>query len=340
MFQPVRAYSFKEESLYRKEGISLSYRSDDFRGRRMRAGRMPAEPQRDVIVSALAMQILLCVLLLAAAGICRKADRPAFDRLKAGYEYMATDTGQTQRLAEITDGWMGGVNSLFSSAESWLMSLFARATGQEEIVQSEPPAPEQFASELPAEEAEGEDLSRAAGGFSYDYLRPAGAAGGWQPVSSAAQVMGQMAAPKGSTLAPVYLGGKIITPVEGLVTSKFAYRYHPVTETSDFHTGIDIAAEEGRAILAALPGEVVEVGESDIYGLYIVIQHATHLQTSYSHCSEIIAREGMAVRQGERIAKVGRTGMVTGPHVHFSVIVDGQYTDPLWVMEDNIRVVE
>lgn len=320
----------------------MSYRSDAYYSRRARAGRTPGQ-QGDVIVTALAIQIFVCIVLLMAAGIYRRADRSGFDRLKASYEAVATDTEQTRQLTSVVDDWQNGVNVIFSSAEDWLTRLFGRLTGQEVNV-SEPPfeaAPseaEQFAQELPAEE---EDLSRAAGGFTYDYLRPTGASGGWQPAAASSTAdFSQLAAPRGSTLAPVYLGGKIIAPVEGLITSKFAYRYHPITGTSDFHTGIDIAAEEGRGILAALPGEVVEVGESDIYGLYIVVQHATHLQTSYSHCSEIIAQEGMAVRQGERIAKVGQTGMVTGPHLHFSVIVDGQFTDPLWVLKDHIQVVE
>ena len=92
--------------------------------------------------------------------------------------------------------------------------------------------------------------------------------------------------------------------------------------------------------MAALPGEVVEVGYSSVYGNYIVLQHATNLKTFYAHCSQIIAKEGMAVRQGERIALVGKTGLATGPHLHFSVIVEEQFADPYWILSDYLELVE
>ena len=138
--------------------------------------------------------------------------------------------------------------------------------------------------------------------------------------------------PKSCTAAPIILTAQPIAPVEGTITSPFGFRIHPITGETDFHNGVDIAAPEGTAIHAALPGTVVETGESDIYGKYVRIEHSDTLTTTYNHCSKIIAQNGMVVRQGERVALVGSTGMATGPHVHFEIRVGGLCANPAWVM--------
>jgi murein DD-endopeptidase MepM/ murein hydrolase activator NlpD len=112
-----------------------------------------------------------------------------------------------------------------------------------------------------------------------------------------------------------------------------------VSEEEDVHTGMDIAAVAGRAILCALPGTVTEVGQSPTYGKTITVRHSENLETFYAHCSEIVAKVGMVVRQGERIAKVGQTGVTTGPHLHFSVLVAGQYCDPYWLLKDDVKLL-
>jgi len=271
-------------------------------------------------VVALTMQILVCVALLLAAGTLKKVDGPGFARIKGQYSSLTTGESQMDLLGALASGWSQGADSIISSVERTVNSFISRIMGN----------------------GIEEETSQESDAFSYNYLRaePEGGVGGLFPVEVRQSENGQMAPPSGSTLAPVILGGKIIAPVEGLITSDFAYRIHPITETTDFHNGMDVAAEEGRNILAALPGEVTEVGWSEVYGNYIILKHATHLETFYAHCSEILAEEGMVVRQGERIAKVGQTGMATGPHLHFSVIVDGEYTDPAWVLGDLIQVVE
>jgi murein DD-endopeptidase MepM/ murein hydrolase activator NlpD len=138
----------------------------------------------------------------------------------------------------------------------------------------------------------------------------------------------------------VFVIGAVKPPVTGLITSPFGYRDHPVTEEEDFHTGMDIAAVEGRAILCALPGTVTEVGQSPIYGNFITVRHSENLETFYAHCSEIIATAGTKVRQGERIAKVGQTGVATGSHLHFSVLVAGQYCNPYWLLKDDVKLLD
>ena len=139
--------------------------------------------------------------------------------------------------------------------------------------------------------------------------------------------------PEYATAAPIMVNYPLTPPVSGRITSGFGYRLHPVTGERDFHTGIDIAAEEGTPIAAALPGTVVEVGYDSIYGNYIRLSHGTNIETRYCHCSEILAKEGSKLREGERIALVGSTGMTTGAHLHFEVLADGLLADPAGVLE-------
>ncbi|MBS4785984.1 MAG: M23 family metallopeptidase [Clostridiales bacterium] len=150
---------------------------------------------------------------------------------------------------------------------------------------------------------------------------------------SEAAMSDRLQAPDYALLSPVMINYPLTPPVSGKITSAFGYRTHPVTQELDFHTGLDIAAADGTDILAALPGEVTEVGYNSIYGNYIVLSHGENIRTRYCHCSEILAAEGEKLREGDRIARVGSTGMVTGAHLHFEVYVDDLLADPAYVLE-------
>lgn len=134
--------------------------------------------------------------------------------------------------------------------------------------------------------------------------------------------------PSGVTAALPVLSAATGQPVKGVLTSPFGFRQHPITGKSDFHTGVDLAVPKGTPIGAAYPGRVVEVGESDIYGKTITLFHGG-FATRYCHCDSIVAKEGMNLRQGETVALVGSTGMATGPHLHFELIIQGKNADPL-----------
>ncbi len=126
----------------------------------------------------------------------------------------------------------------------------------------------------------------------------------------------------------------IVMPTEGEITSRFGYRYHPITGKFGIHNGTDIAAPEGAPIYAAFNGRVEEIGYNSVRGNYILLSHGGDTQTLYLHCSEIVAPEGAVVRQGEIIAKVGNTGYSTGPHLHFSILIGGKYCNPEWLIND------
>lgn len=112
-------------------------------------------------------------------------------------------------------------------------------------------------------------------------------------------------------------------PSRGVITSRFGFRGRR------HHHGIDIAAPAGTAINAALDGAVTFAGWRAGYGKLVILDHGGGLTTWYGHASELLARVGRRVRQGELIARVGATGNVTGPNLHFEVRRGDTPLDPL-----------
>ncbi len=122
---------------------------------------------------------------------------------------------------------------------------------------------------------------------------------------------------------------ELTQPAVGVLTSEFGYRTNPISKQWEFHLGIDIAAEKGSDVFSAASGFVVECGSNDIRGNYIIIHHESGLQTLYQHLDYTFARQGQSVTKGERIATMGTTGYSTGPHLHFELIENGKYTNPI-----------
>ena len=123
-------------------------------------------------------------------------------------------------------------------------------------------------------------------------------------------------------------------PVAGApVTSPYGWRIHPVFGDRRFHNGIDLGARIGTPVLAAASGVIEDVGLRGNYGKYVRIRHDGHLQTSYAHLSRFAAgvRPGARVTRGQRIGFVGETGVATGPHLYFEVLLDDVRVDPLAV---------
>ncbi len=123
--------------------------------------------------------------------------------------------------------------------------------------------------------------------------------------------------------------GPFLRPVSGSIVSGFGYRRHPILGGVRFHCGVDIAAPFGTTIRAAADGVVVFAGWRRAYGNTVIIDHGNGLATLYAHCSELLVSEGAVVRQGQPIARVGSTGLATGPHLHFEVRRYGEPVNPL-----------
>jgi murein DD-endopeptidase MepM/ murein hydrolase activator NlpD len=122
-----------------------------------------------------------------------------------------------------------------------------------------------------------------------------------------------------------------IAPAHGHLSSLFSNsRYHPVLRISRPHKGIDIAAKVGEPILAAGAGRVTFAGwKSGGYGNTVEIDHGYGYVTRYAHASRVRVRSGQQVNRGDLIADVGATGLVSGPHLHYEVEVNGRQVDPL-----------
>ena len=116
------------------------------------------------------------------------------------------------------------------------------------------------------------------------------------------------------------------------VTSTFGYRVNPVTGVYAMHSGLDLGADFGEAIYAALDGTVIKATKASDYGNYVALDHGDGLVTLYAHCSQLLVGEGDRVSKGQTIALAGSTGRSTGPHLHFEVRVQGVRIDPSYYL--------
>jgi len=127
----------------------------------------------------------------------------------------------------------------------------------------------------------------------------------------------------GHALDPAARGSPLGWPAPGVLISGFGERER------DRHEGIDLACPEGTPVRAAEDGVVLFSGEQRGYGKLVLLAHEGDLVTVYAHNSENLVAKGDRVSRGEEIARVGRTGNATGPHVHFEVRVGTRPHDPL-----------
>jgi len=136
---------------------------------------------------------------------------------------------------------------------------------------------------------------------------------------------------EGSPLYPVAgkFDGTFSRPIDAPLGSRFGMRKHPILRKYKMHTGQDFPAPTGTAIRSAGGGRVVFSGWKTGYGRVIIIDHGGGLATLYGHCSRLLVSEGEFVMEGQVIAKVGSTGLSTGPHLHFEVRRNGDPKDPL-----------
>lgn len=136
-----------------------------------------------------------------------------------------------------------------------------------------------------------------------------------------------------------YVGGDLVWPLQGIttmITSPFSWRTSPTTGAHEFHVGVDIVKSGGSTygwpIRAANDGTISLAEYSSVsYGNHIIIDHGGGMMTLYGHCSSFASgiKAGVNVKKGEIIAYVGSTGNSTGPHLHFSVLVNHVYVNPL-----------
>ncbi len=124
----------------------------------------------------------------------------------------------------------------------------------------------------------------------------------------------------------------LINPMDSYITSTYGSRVNPVLNTSEFHNGIDVYGQVGDDVFAVADGVVTEVKKSDSYGNVLVYKiYGTNKEVSvfYGHLDKVLVEVGEEIKRGEVVAKCGKTGLVTGAHLHYSVYVDGETVDPI-----------
>jgi murein DD-endopeptidase MepM/ murein hydrolase activator NlpD len=129
---------------------------------------------------------------------------------------------------------------------------------------------------------------------------------------------------------------------DGFMSSPFGWRIHPLTHTSELHSGVDWAAPFGTPIFAAGNGVIEEIGPRGGYGRYVKIKHADGYETAYGHMTAFARglEIGSRVRQGQVIGFVGSTGVSTGSHVHFEILINERFVDPMKVKLPRGRVLD
>lgn len=129
---------------------------------------------------------------------------------------------------------------------------------------------------------------------------------------------------RGTKIPPTY-----VYPVYGRISSGFGRRKAPKKGASTYHKGIDFAVPVGTAVAATCGGVVQRAGWGSGYGYCVYIQHPDGKVSRYGHLSKVLVKAGQSVNQGQKIALSGNTGVSTGPHLHFEILVGGGQVNPL-----------
>ncbi len=130
---------------------------------------------------------------------------------------------------------------------------------------------------------------------------------------------------RGTKIPPTY-----IKPISGgRLSSNFGRRSRPTRGASTYHKGVDWATPTGTAVYASCGGTVARAGWGSGYGYVVYINHPDGRQTRYGHLSKVLVSAGQTVTQGQKIALSGNTGVSTGPHLHFEILINGSQVNPL-----------
>jgi murein DD-endopeptidase MepM/ murein hydrolase activator NlpD len=120
-----------------------------------------------------------------------------------------------------------------------------------------------------------------------------------------------------------------LKPTTGRFADGFGKRVHPITHRIVFHEGLDLAPGLGARVVASQDGKVIFAGMKAGYGRLIILDHGQGITSYYAHLDKILVKTGNTVKRGDLIGKVGESGKVTGPHLHFEIRVDGKPQNPL-----------
>ena len=245
--------------------------------------------------------------LLGSRSMGEMVTRAHFVRSVVNYDAQLVAKIKRSR-AEVL-AWKAQVDGKTAEVTALQATLVARQQDEMEDVLRQ----RQVLAEARARRAEFED--------SLDSLRDDSAA-----IASRLQALEET--PVGRARRLVAFSGGLVRPVSAPIISGFGMRFHPILHYSRLHAGVDFAAGTGTPIVASGGGVVVFSGVMRGYGNVVVIDHGGGVSTLYGHCSARLVRDGEAVTKGQLIARVGSTGLATGPHLHFEVRKNGSPVDP------------
>jgi murein DD-endopeptidase MepM/ murein hydrolase activator NlpD len=150
-----------------------------------------------------------------------------------------------------------------------------------------------------------------------------------EPLPPTARVTPPAATQVAATLFPVEVQSAAApAPPAGTETSAFGWRQDPITGERRFHSGTDVRMAYGQGVRVAAGGRVASVGNQGGYGLTVVVDHGSGVETRYAHLSSAPIKPGDLVESGQVIAQSGNSGRSTGPHLHFEVLEGGKAVDP------------
>ncbi len=269
-----------------------------------RGKKQTPKTKTDYLIRLILLQSVLCVLVVSGVFLVSKISPDAYAKMKADYSRIMQ---RDMSVAEMAKELKGVAEFVFLPSESAASDNISVATPSDVENNYTLDTFEVTSDETGERVAVGEIISDGSGGGD----------------------MESREAVKGTSFAPYHVSVSPVLPVENArITSRFGYRTNPVSGNYGFHTGLDLAAAEGTPVSAVFYGRIIETGESDVWGKYVLMEHSEKLRTYYCHLSEIYVQEDAIIRQGETVGLVGSTGWSTGPHLHFEVRINGVRVNP------------
>lgn len=133
-------------------------------------------------------------------------------------------------------------------------------------------------------------------------------------------------------------GGLFDAPAVGAITSNFGLlRSYNFQQPTEYHSGLDFAGDNGDPVLAPNAGVVAWVGRTQRRGNSLIVDHGGGVYSGYYHLSEVLVTEGTVVTTGDPLGRVGATGLATGPHLHWEIVVHGITVNPVqWIRDQEI----
>ncbi len=260
----------------------------------------------DFMSTIAAAKMLVVVVFLSAIALCKAANTPATDAF-------------ISKVKEITTVNYD-VNKYIMSAATTLGVKLPQTNGKLEKLAGE------------GKSLDGNDIQTSAvidKTDSGDGVNPAsGASSSSTSTDSKSVIEGDRQVLDDIEIKSVADKYSFIVPIKGEINSPFGTRTAPLSGNPQFHSGIDIEANMGTSIKAALAGEVTEVGSNPQYGKYVKIKHNDGITTLYGFCSILVAKVGQKVNQGDVIAKVGNSEDESSSNLHFEICKDNKLIDP------------